>query len=574
VSRSVRMLLASALGALGLGVMAGPASAGIWSEIPSGTTEEITAIEYRGGDQFWFTTGSGKIFKRVGGTFQQKYTGPGVVFRDIEFDAAGAIGLAVGTNGRLVRSTNGGDTWAAVPLPASGHPTDETNCGVNMPAGDLDSVRVDGLGRAWIVGSGSQIWRSPNTGLLLGTGFVAANDGAGAACLIAGRDFDAMVFIPGDPGGYFIAKSFGQVFFSSDPFTTSAAEKLGAAGNGFTTLRRAVGDPSNTNRMWAVTPGNGGTSYVKRTIDGWGSELEWALGNPDKREFSNAYDIDYAGGTVLTAGAGGMVLHSIDGEHFYYDDADGVIATQDWRAVSVADGSNGAIGGTNGKLAVTTAANVTPDVTKPTGTISGPTSANAGQPVTFTLNAADTGGSGLNPASYAWTSAGLPNVGGNPASFTFPSPGFYTVKVTFADNAGNSETATHSITINKAPAGGGGGGASLPVSFTGPGNTLSAKIVGNRVRVRARGTIKLPAGAPRSACSGKVKLTVKRKSTTLAKRSAKLKRKSGKCRFGKTIFIKRSKVGRSTTSLRLKVSFSGNSVLKAGSTTKTLVIKK
>jgi hypothetical protein len=573
VSRRGRMLLASALIALGLGVAAGPAHAGIWTEIPSGTTEEITAIEYRGGDQFWFTTGSGKIFKRVGGTFQQKYTGPGVVFRDIEFDAAGAIGLAVGTNGRLVRSTNGGDTWAAVPLPASGHPTDETNCGVNMPAGDLDSVRVDGLGRAWIVGSGSQIWRSPNTGLLLGTGFVAANDGAGAACLIAGRDFDAMVFIPGDPGGYFIAKSFGQVFFSSDPFTTSAAEKLGAAGNGFTTLRRAVGDPSNTNRMWAVTPGNGGTSYVKRTIDGWGSELEWALGNPDKREFSNAYDIDYAGGTVLTAGAGGMVLHSIDGEHFYYDDADGVIATQDWRAVSVADGSNGAIGGTNGKLAVTTVANVTPDVTKPTGTISGPTSANAGQPVTFTLNAADTGGSGLNPASYAWTSAGLPNVGGNPASFTFPSPGFYTVKVTFADNAGNSETATHSITINKAPAGG-GGGASLPVSFTGPGNKLSAKIVGNRVRVRARGTIKLPAGAPRSACSGKVKLTVKRKSTTLAKRSAKLKRKSGKCRFGKTIFIKRSKVGRSTTSLRLKVSFSGNSVLKAGSTTKTLVIKK
>jgi hypothetical protein len=116
--------------------------------------------------------------------------------------------------------------------------------------------------------------------------------------------------------------------------------------------------------------------------------------------------------------------------------------------------------------------------------------------------------------------------------------------------------------------------AALPVSFSGPGNQLSAKIVGNRVRVRARGTIKLPAGAPRSACSGKIKLAVKRNSTTLAKRSAKLKRKNRKCRFGKTMFIKRSKVGRSTTSLRLKVSFAGNAVLKAGSTTKTLVIKK
>jgi hypothetical protein len=94
------------------------------------------------------------------------------------------------------------------------------------------------------------------------------------------------------------------------------------------------------------------------------------------------------------------------------------------------------------------------------------------------------------------------------------------------------------------------------------------------VRVRARGTIRLPAGAPKSACSGKVKVAVKRKRTTLAKRSVKLKRKNGKCRFGKTIFIKRSKVGKSTTSLRLKVSYKGNATLKAGSTTKTLVIKK
>jgi hypothetical protein len=129
------------------------------------------------------------------------------------------------------------------------------------------------------------------------------------------------------------------------------------------------------------------------------------------------------------------------------------------------------------------------------------------------------------------------------------------------------------------PSGGGkpsGGGSkrSLPVSFTGPGSRLSAKIVGNRVRIRARGTIRLPAGAPRSACSGRLKLAVKRKRTTLATRRAKLKRRNGRCRFGKTIFIKRSKVGRKTTSLRLKLSFRGNAVLAAGSTTKTLVIKK
>ncbi|HTE59751.1 MAG TPA: hypothetical protein VK631_05325, partial [Solirubrobacteraceae bacterium] len=84
--------------------MAGPASAGIWTEIPSNTTEEITAIEYRGGDQFWYTTGSGKIYKRVGGTFQLKQSVPATVFRDIEFNDAGNIGMAVGTNGAYWRT--------------------------------------------------------------------------------------------------------------------------------------------------------------------------------------------------------------------------------------------------------------------------------------------------------------------------------------------------------------------------------------------------------------------------------------------------------------------------------------
>ena len=113
------------------------------------------------------------------------------------------------------------------------------------------------------------------------------------------------------------------------------------------------------------------------------------------------------------------------------------------------------------------------------------------------------------------------------------------------------------------------------MSFTGPGSSLGAKVVGNRVRIRARGTITVPAGSTlRAACKGKVTLTVKKKRKTLATRTAKLKRKSGRCRFGKTIFIKRSKVGRSTTRLRLKISFKGNAALAGGQATKTLVVKK
>ena len=571
MSRVVRILLATTVAALALGATALPASAGIWTEIPSGTAAEITAVEYRGGDQFWFTTGSGKIFKRVGGTFQERYSSPvGSVYRDIEFSADGAIGLAVGTNGDVARSTNGGVNWAAVALPTTvGNAVGENDCNeVAATPGDLDSVRIDGQGRAWVTGAGSQIWKSTGTGGTLGTGWQDANNGAGDDCFLD-RDADDMFFVPGTQTGYFIGKVFGAVRLTTNSLASNASPKVGSAGNGFEATRRAAGDPASPNRMWAVVPGNGGTSYVGRTIDGWNGEADWALGNPDRRTFTNAYDIDYAGGTVLTAGEAGMVLHSTDGATFYYDDADGVLGTQDWRAVSLADGANGAIGGTNGKLAVTVAANVLPDVINPTGTISGPSTVQVDRPATFTLNAADAGGSGLNPGSFAWTSPGLPGASGQTVSLTFPDTGFATITVTFADNAGNVATATKSVSITK-----GGGANSLPVSFTGPGNKLSAKIVGNKVRIRARGTISVPAGSTlRAACKGKVKLTVKKKRTTLATRKAKLKRKNGRCRFGKTIFIKRSKVGRNTTRLRLKISFKGNSALAAGQATKTLVVR-
>jgi PKD domain len=561
VSRAVRMLLASALAVLGLGAMAGPASAGIWTEIPSNTADDITAVEYQGADRFWFTTG-GKIYRRVGGTFQNVATDAAAGFRDIEFlPAPSLVGLAVGGNGKIYRSTNAGATWNVVPAPNGGHRTDDTNCVVAQPLGDIDSVRFDGQGNPWLLAGGSQIFKSTDGG----AGFTYAN--GGLDCKI-NQDIDDAFFVPGTAAGYYVAKSFGAVWYSDDLASGSAFEKAADAGNGFQFRRRMTGDPANPQRQWAVFPDDGNGSYFRRTTDGWSSSTGWDVVNESVRSRSATTDVDYAGGTILAAGLAGEVLQSIDGASFFFNGADSPLSSTDWLAVSLADGANGAVAGRGGKLIVTSQANVTPDVVAPTGTIAGPASANAGQPVTFTLNAADTGGSGLNPASIAWTSAGLPGASGNPVQFTFPSPGFYTVKVTFADNAGNTAEATKSITINKAVA------SSLPVSFTGPGNQLSAKIVGNRVRIRARGTIKLPAGAPRSACRGKIKLTVKRKSTTLAKRSAKLKRKNGKCRFGKTIFIKRSKVGRTTTRLRLKVSFGGNAVLKAGSTTKTLVIKK
>lgn len=570
--------------------MAGPANAGIWSEIPSGTASEITAIEYQSDTRFWFTTSSGEIWKRRADLsgFDNVRPASGIRLNDIEFQAGGDIGFAVGNGGVVVRSTNGGTTWSApiAGIPVSNEGDGSGNkCTATEPLGDVNFVRFAGNARVWIGAERRQIATSQPA--------VAANVGApgqwkdanrkvvpevGNNCYITQGDGFGDMFVTANPDVFYIATGVGdQAVFSPNNLTGMAQTKPGEISNGFILSGTMAGDPANPNRLWAVSGAPYGNSTAQYTEDGYQTSHWFKVLNESTHPWpsSGAYDVDFAGGTVLAAGNGGQIIHTVNRRDIFWNGADGALAGHDWRSVALASATQGAVGGIGGKLVITAAASATPDMIKPTGTITGPATAVAGRPVAFTLNAADTGGSGLNPASYAWTSAGLPNAAGNPATFTFPSPGSYTVKVTFADNAGNTETATRSITITRRPTSGGGGGSpSLPVSFTGPGNSLSAKIVGNRVRVRARGTIRLPAGAPRSACKGKVKLTVKRRTTTLAKRNAKLKRKNGKCRFGKTIYIKRSKVGRSTTRLRLKVSFKGNAVLKAGSTTKTLVIKK
>jgi hypothetical protein len=88
------------------------------------------------------------------------------------------------------------------------------------------------------------------------------------------------------------------------------------------------------------------------------------------------------------------------------------------------------------------------------------------------------------------------------------------------------------------------------------------------------GAITLPPGAnPSLACKGKLRLKIKKGRRTMLNRTARLKFKNGKCRFAKTAFLKRSKVGK-TRRLRLKLRFGGNTVLKAGSVTKTLIIRK
>jgi len=361
---------------VGVGGLAPSAQAATWTEIPSNTAEDITAIEYQGPERFWFATGAGKIFRRVGGGFAQKASFPGAVFKDIEFQDGGQVGFAVGTNGTVARSPDGGDSWAAVPGIAGGHPTTVNDCtSAGQAIGDVDSVRFAGNARAWLVAGGSQIYRTVDgaTAANIGSaalGWVPINNGD-AGCRIT-KDIDDLFPVPGSDSVYFISKSFGAVFFSSNALTSAAAQKPADAGNGFTGIRRVAGDPGNPNRQWAVTSADAGASFYSRTTDGWSTSSAWVVANPGRGSLTRAEGVDFSGGTVTAVGSAGMIVESIDGNTFYFDPAGGTVATQDWRSVSLASAKDAAVGGTGGKLIVSANANVIPGTAGGAGNVSPP----------------------------------------------------------------------------------------------------------------------------------------------------------------------------------------------------------
>jgi photosystem II stability/assembly factor-like uncharacterized protein len=373
VAAGLGAVLAAAIVAL-LAPAAG--SAATWAPVASNTTEDISAIEYQGPDRFWFTTANGKIFKRLGGDFQQKLSVPGQLFTDIEFQDTGQIGFAVGANGAVYRSANAGDTWAQVAGIAGGRssPNESTRCDLaDQPLGDPRSINFSGDARAWLTASGTQIYRTVNGATADNVGSNAAgwqyiNDN-GATCKIPG-EMDDTFPIPGSGSVYFIGRSFGEVFFTSNNLDSAAATRPADAGNGFTTLRRVAGDPNNPNRQWAVTSGGGGGSYLARTADGWATAQAFTLGGPAV-DWTNMFDIDFAGGTVVTVGSAGLLANSTDGNTFWTDTAPGALATQEWISVGVASATAAAAGGRSGALVLTDTANVlnVPDTTAPETTI-------------------------------------------------------------------------------------------------------------------------------------------------------------------------------------------------------------
>jgi photosystem II stability/assembly factor-like uncharacterized protein len=354
-------VLVSALLALALPAGAGATS---WSSVPTGTTSTITAVEYQSPTRFWFTTANGEIFgKGAGGNFVKQRAASSIPLNDIEFlPAPSEVGLAVGDGGQVLRTINGGASWAAVSsIPVSKKASESAfpNCTASAPLGDVNSVRFAGPNTVWLMAEGSQLARSTsgspaNVGAT-GT-WVDANRSGSNTCKVDGgvyaEGFGDAFFAPTNPNvGYFCAGSFHTAFSTADNLAT-AATKRGSCGNGDGDNVRLAGDPGNPARMWAVSAGPYGVSMTAQTTDGWGNARPFDLVNIEAGSFTESTDIAYSGGTLLVAGAGGMILGSVDGSNFYFENAAPPLSSTSWEAASLAGPNDGAVGGAGGILAV------------------------------------------------------------------------------------------------------------------------------------------------------------------------------------------------------------------------------
>jgi photosystem II stability/assembly factor-like uncharacterized protein len=236
-------LWAALLAAAALATLA-PASAhaGIWTQVATPTTQTITAIDYQGGDRFWFTTSS-SIYKRTGSSWTKQLDAPGTNFTGIEFNASGTKGLAVGQAGAVWRFN--GTSWAKVsPLLTYNHP--DTGCPGSGTYTRTAPVTADFTNVRWVNDTtvfalsktGGSLLRSTDSGAT----FSEIDRQADGSCWIsyAGDWIDDVFVLPSNPQHMlFLTGYYGRIYLSSNGLTSQAAYR------GYSCGDRLFVDPDN-----------------------------------------------------------------------------------------------------------------------------------------------------------------------------------------------------------------------------------------------------------------------------------------------------------------------------------------
>jgi len=437
-------------------VAAASAQAATWTALSSGTTETINALDYRGAGAYFYGTSTGKLFKNGA---QATGTTGGQPINDLAMSPDGTKGIAVGSGGKIMHTTDGGATWAAA-APALSYPN--TNCsgtsgGTAPVTEDLTAVSWGDATTAYIVGR-----QGPKPSPLLkstdgGQNWTDVNRSSSGNCLMpSGTDLTDVVALQGTTTVWFLTQSFGARYVSFDAAGTLTS-KPGSAINHFAGQPRIGVSPEQPDWVYVADreDDNGGLNFYSSTDSGNTFERI----RPTTSDFNTPaiYGIATAGQTMVAAGSAGSIYLSVDAVNRYTISDTGAFKNTNWKAVSLASPTSAAVAGQGGVIATTTDANTTPDLVAPSGAINDPGTVKALEAKAFTATLTDNaGGSGIDPASIRWSAVpvGLgasPVTGtGNPATLTFPSAGLWTVTVAFKDLAGNGASATLGVTVDKA----------------------------------------------------------------------------------------------------------------------------
>lgn len=431
------------------------AQAATWTALSSGTTDTINALDYRGPGSYFYGTSTGKLFKNGA---QATGTTGGVPINDLAMSPDSSIGIAVANGGKIMRSADGGATWTAV---ASGSITSypNTNCsgangGLSAITDDLTAVTWASATTAYIVGPSSTdpspILKSTDGGAT----WTDTNRKAAGTCIVpASRKLTDVVALAGTQTVWFVIQSFGERYVSFDS-ADSVTYKSGTAVNHFAGQPRIGVSPEQPDWVYVADreDDSGGLNFYSSTDSG--NTFSKLRPTTDDTNTPAIYGVATAGQTMVAAGSAGAIYLSIDATNRYTISDTGAFKNTNWKAVSLASPTSAAVAGQGGVIASTTNANVIPDLVAPSGAINDPGRVVATVPKSFTATLTDNaGGSGIDPASITWTattSGASPVTGsGNPVSLTFPKDGSWTVTVTFKDLAGNSATATRSVTVGR-----------------------------------------------------------------------------------------------------------------------------
>jgi hypothetical protein len=357
---SKRFRPAAAVVASAFVLVSGARAQTTWEPLESGVDgESITAIDYQSSDRFWIATAN-RVLKRSGGTFAAQLTVPGANFREIQFNPAGTVGIAVGGR-RMWRFAAA--MWTEVTgletyKPCLGHPL--TPIPLAEADVELTNVRWTDPGTVFALTGGRTLLKSTDAGVT----FREINIQPDGSCRINSGIEDVFV-LPQDSAYMVFLTSQGTVYVSTNRLGGKAPVQgwsVSCFGNRLFVDER---NPLNTYL------GGRGCGYFVYAEDGKTFEGPQIVG--DRGGHDVLYDFDVNGSTTLSAGDAGYILTSVDHRTAYVQHAAGTYATQDWRAVDLASPSEGAIGGTGGALAVSRNVDATPPPTSTPG--SAPTTA-------------------------------------------------------------------------------------------------------------------------------------------------------------------------------------------------------